>query len=163
MTHLNLGRINFAPLVPQTVGFDRFFDAFDQLALDKLPANTFPPHNIVKLDDNNYLVELAVAGFSEDEIEIETLKGELTISGKKATVDENRSYLHRGIGTRAFKKVVRLADTVQVDGAALENGILTVKLVNVIPEEKLPKRIPIASGGNDKVLTSTKNKTLLQE
>jgi molecular chaperone IbpA len=163
MTHLSIGRLNFAPLVPQTVGFDRFFDAFDQLALDKLPTNTYPPHNIVKLDDNNYLVELAVAGFSENEIEIDTLKGELTISGKKATADANRSYLHQGISARAFKKVVRLADTVQVDGAGLENGILTIKLVNVIPDEKLPKRIPIALGGNTKVNTTTKNKALLQE
>jgi molecular chaperone IbpA len=163
MTHLNLGRLNFGPLVPQTVGFDRFFDAFDQLALEKLPTNTFPPHNIVKLDENNYLVELAVAGFKDEDIEIEVLNGELTITGKKTVVDENRSYLHRGIGTRSFKKVVRLADTVQVSGAGLEDGILAVSLVNVIPEEKQPKRIPITSGGKNKVLLSKGKETLLQE
>ena len=148
MTNLNLGRLNFGPLVPQTVGFDRFFDAFDQLALEKIPANTFPPHNIVKLDDNNYLVELAVAGFSEDDIEIDVLNGELTITGKKTLNGDDRVYLYRGIGSRSFKKVVRLADTVKVQHASLDCGILTIELMNVVPEEKLPKRVVIATARN---------------
>ena len=154
-------RVQFGQLLPSTVGFDRFFDAFDGLTSEKFTPQTFPPHNIVKIDDNNYLVELAVAGFNDDEITIEVVKNQLEISGKKLEKDENRSYLHQGIGLRSFKKTVHLASTVQVQGANLENGILTVELENIVPEENLPKRIPIASGGKNKVLTGKKK--LLQE
>ena len=153
-------RVQFGQLLPSTVGFDHFFDALETLSTDRVPT-TFPPHNIVKIDDNNYLVELAVAGFSEDDITIEVVKKQLEISGKKTNKDENRSYLHQGIGTRSFKKVVHIADTVQVKGATLADGILTVELENVVPEENLPKRIPIASGSKNKVLPGKKE--LLQE
>jgi molecular chaperone IbpA len=142
---LSLGRISFGPLVPSTVGFDRLFNAFENLAHEKLPSHTFPPHNIVKESDNKYLVELAVAGFSQDEIDIEVVKGVLTITGKKVDKNDNRSYLHHGIGYRSFKKTVQMADTVRVNGASLEHGILTVELENIIPEESLPKRIPIVA------------------
>ncbi len=142
---LNLGRISFGPLVPTTVGFDRLFNAFENLALEKVPANTFPPHNIVKVGENKYLVELAVAGFSQDEIDIEVSDGTLTIAGKKVDKNEKRSYLHQGIATRSFRKTVQIADTVRVNGAFLVDGILTVELENVIPEEKLPKKIPIVA------------------
>jgi molecular chaperone IbpA len=152
MTHLNLGRINFGPLVPSTVGFDRYFDAFE--ALEKVVTTTYPPHNIVKEDDNNYIVELAVAGFKEDEIEIEIVKNELVIRGNK-TAEDSRSFLHRGIATRSFKKIVHLVDTIKVKGARLDNGILSVELENVIPKEDIPKRIPIT--------TVSKKKELLQE
>lgn len=157
----NLQRAHFGQLLPSTVGFDRFFDTFDGLTLDKFTNPTFPPHNIVKIDDNNYLVELAVAGFSEEDITIEVVKNQLEISGKKIDKDANRSYLHHGIGLRSFKKTVHMADTVQVKGAVLADGILTVELENIVPEENLPKRIPIASGGKNKVLTGKKE--LLQE
>jgi molecular chaperone IbpA len=157
-------RVQFGQLLPSTVGFDRFFDAFDGLSADKFTPSTFPPHNIVKIDDNNYLVELAVAGFSDEDISIEVVKNQLEISGKKTEKDANRSYLHQGIGTRSFKKTVHMAATVQVKGASLADGILTVELENVIPEENLPKRIPIASGGKNKVLSSGDGKKkLLQE
>lgn len=152
MTHLNLGRINFGPLVPSTVGFDRYFDAFE--ALEKVVTTTYPPHNIVKEDDNNYIVELAVAGFKEDEIEIEIVKNELVIRGNK-TAEDSRSFLHRGIATRSFKKIVHLVDTIKVKGARLDSGILSVELENVIPKENIPKRIPIN--------TVSKKKELLQE
>ncbi len=132
--------LRFTHLYPSVVGFDRLLDTFDTMLTEK--PTTFPPHNIVKVDDNNYLVELAVAGFNESEITIEVLKNTLTIKGEK-NLDDTRNYLHRGIGTRSFKKTVTLADTVQVDGASLENGILTVKLVNVVPVEKLPVKIAI--------------------
>lgn len=142
---LSLGRISFGPLVPSTVGFDRLFNAFENLALEKLPSQSFPPHNIVKVEDNKYLVELAIAGFSQDEIEIEVAKGVLTITGKKTDKNDNRSYLHHGIATRSFKKTVQMADTVRVNQASLQDGILTVELENIIPQENLPKRIPIVA------------------
>ena len=157
----NLHRAHFGQLLPATVGFDRFFDAFDGLSLEKFTTSTFPPHNIVKIDENNYLVELAVAGFSDDDITIEVVKNQLEISGKKVDKDENRSYLHHGIGTRSFKKTVHLADTVHVRGATLSDGILTVELENIVPQENLSKRIPIVSGGKKKVLQGKKE--LLQE
>ena len=132
--------LRFTHLYPSVVGFDRLLDTFDTMLTEK--PTTFPPHNIVKVDENNYLVELAVAGFNESEITIEVLKNTLTIKGEK-DLDDTRNYLHRGIGTRTFKKTVTLAETVQVDGASLENGILTVKLVNIVPVEKLPVKIAI--------------------
>lgn len=141
--------LKFTHLYPSVVGFDRLLDTFDTMLTEK--PTTFPPHNIVKVDENNYLVELAVAGFAESEITIEVLKNTLTIKGEK-TYDDTRSYLHRGIGTRTFKKTVTLADTVQVDGASLENGILTVKLVNVVPVEKLPVKIAINNVSKQQLL-----------
>ena len=132
--------LRFTHLYPSVVGFDRLLDTFDTMLTEK--PTTFPPHNIVKVDENNYLVELAVAGFNESEITIEVLKNTLTIKGEK-DLDDTRNYLHRGIGTRTFRKTVTLAETVQVDGASLENGILTVKLVNIVPVEKLPVKIAI--------------------
>lgn len=161
MTLTHIPRVQFGQLLPSTVGFDQFFDAFDGLTSDKFTQSTFPPHNIVKVDDNNYLVELAIAGFSEDDITIEVVKNQLEISGKKTDKDANRSYLHHGIGLRSFKKTVHLASTVQVKGATLADGILTVELENIVPEENLPKRIPIVSGGKNKVLQGKKE--LLQE
>jgi molecular chaperone IbpA len=97
-------------------------------------------------EKNKYLVELAVAGFSQDEIEIDIVKGTLTITGKKDELSDKRYFLHRGIATRSFKKSFQVAETVQVNGAVLSDGILTVELENVIPEEELPKRIPIVAG-----------------
>ena len=141
--------LKFTHLYPSVVGFDRLLDTFDTMLTEK-PA-TFPPHHTVKVDENNYLVELAVAGFAEGEITIEVLKNTLTIKGEK-TYDDTRNYLHRGIGTRSFKKTVTLADTVQVDGASLENGILTVKLVNVVPVEKLPVKIAINNVSKQQLL-----------
>jgi len=132
--------LRFTHLYPSVVGFDRLLDTFDTMLTEK--PTTFPPHNIVKVHENNYLVELAVAGFNESEITIEVLKNTLTIKGEK-DLDDTRNYLHRGIGTRTFKKTVTLADTVQVDGASLDDGILTVKLVNIVPVEKLPVKIAI--------------------
>ena len=113
--------LRFTHLYPSVVGFDRLLDTFDTMLTEK--PTTFPPHNIVKVDENNYLVELAVAGFNESEITIEVLKNTLTIKGEK-DLDDTRNYLHRGIGTRTFRKTVTLAETVQVDGASLDDGIL---------------------------------------
>lgn len=153
-------RVKFGSLIPSTVGFDHFFDAIESL---ETTTQTYPPHNVVKIDDNNYLVELAVSGFSQDEIDIQIVKDQLVIKGAKLT-DDNRMFLHRGIGTRAFTKSVYLAKTVQVNGASLENGILSIRLENVVPEEDLPRKIPITSKSTTKVLeASVAEKQLLQE
>jgi len=136
-------------LAHQAVGFDRFFDTFESLVTDK---STFPHHNIVKTAENKYVVELAVAGFTDDEISIEMEKNVLNIKGVKLA-DDNREYLHRGIATRSFHKTLTLVDTIEVKDAVLENGMLFINLENIVPEEKLPKKIPIIFKGKKQLLT----------
>lgn len=123
---------------PYVIGFDRFDDIFS--AIDESPR--FPHHNIVKNTDNEYTVELAVAGFSDDDIDIELANNVLSIKGKMDKM-EDKNYLHHGIATRSFHKTITVTDTVEVVGAELYNGILSVNLRNIIPQEKLPKKIPI--------------------
>lgn len=143
-----LGRISFGPLVPSTLGFERFFDDVEKMldaAEMKQPTSTFPPHNIVKLDDNRYVVELAVAGFAKDEIDVTIADGNLTIKGSKAEKNENVMYIHRGIGTRSFTKTIKVADTIEVQGAEYKDGILRIGLENIIPEHKKPRKIEIGN------------------
>ena len=142
-----LGRISFAPLTHSTLGFERFFDDVERLMnldVSKTVSN-FPPHNILKLDDNLYVVELAVAGFAKDEIEITIKDGNLVVTGKKKDKVPEGSYLHKGIGTRAFTKTIWIADTVEVRGAEFKDGILRIGLENVIPESKKPRKIEISA------------------
>lgn len=142
-----LGRISFGPLVPSTLGFERFFDDVEKM-LDadiKQTTSTFPPHNILKLDENRYVVELAVAGFAKDEIEVTVADGNLTIKGNKTEKNESVQYIHRGIGTRSFTKTLKVADTIEVQGAEFKDGILRIGLENIIPEHKKPRKIEIGN------------------
>jgi molecular chaperone IbpA len=102
---------------------------------------------LIKSDENHYIVELAVAGFTQDMIDIQVEDGVLTIEGKVEGTEVEREFIHKGIGARAFKRSFTLADTVEVRGADLVNGILTVELENVIPEEKKPRKIEIGTSG----------------
>jgi molecular chaperone IbpA len=145
---MTLGRISFGPLHHSTLGFDRFFDDVEKLMnvdVQKSVSN-FPPHNILKLDDTHYIVELAVAGFSKDEIEISVDDGTLTVKGDKKDTPTNVQYLHKGIGTRSFTKSLTIADTVEVKGAEFKDGILSIGLENIIPEHKKPRKIEIGEG-----------------
>jgi molecular chaperone IbpA len=108
--------------------------------------SNFPPHNIVKLDESRYIVEMAVAGFSKDEIEITINDGTLTVKGVKTDKEESVTYIHRGIGTRSFTKTLTVADTIEVRGADFKDGILTIGLENIIPESKKPRKIEIGAG-----------------
>jgi molecular chaperone IbpA len=143
---MTLGRISFGPLAHQTLGFERLFDDIER-ALNMSPAEksspSFPPHNIIKLDDSRYVVELAVAGFSKDEIDIEVADGTLTIKGQKAEKVDDGQFIHRGIATRSFTKELRVADTIEVKGAEFKDGILRIGLENIIPEHKKPRKIEI--------------------
>jgi molecular chaperone IbpA len=136
---------------PFFVGFDRIFDRVN--AASKLTtAQKYPPYNIVKTDENTYLIELAVAGFGPDDVDIELHDGVLAISGKvESTSDDN--YIYKGIANRSFERRFTLADTVEVEGVDLYQGILTVKLKNVIPEEKKPRKIPIGKPVEKQLLT----------
>lgn len=130
----------FTNLYPSVVGFDGLFDRLDNLMNEKV--STFPPHNIVKLSDSKYHVEMAVAGFAEDELTIETLRNVLSIKGEKKN-EESKEYLHQGIATRSFTKNFTVADTVRVTGASMNNGILSIELENIVPEEKQVRKIQI--------------------
>lgn len=133
------------PLYHTTLGFENLFDEVEKLLNSdfKTTTTTFPPHNILKLDDNHYVVELAVAGFSKDDIEVSVNDGELVIKGNKEDKAESGEYLHRGIGLRSFTKTLRIADTVEVKGAEYKDGILRVGLENIIPDHKKPRKIEI--------------------
>jgi molecular chaperone IbpA len=111
-------------------------------------APSYPPYNIEKLSDDDYRITMAVAGFSEKDLEITVQENSLLIAGRmeKSEEDEGVSFLHRGIATRAFERRFDLADDIKVVGATVENGLLNVALVRVVPEEKKPRRIEIGSG-----------------
>ena len=142
----NMTRISFGPLYNNTLGFDRFFSEVEKLLeSDIKPATSFPPHNILKLDDSHYIVELAVAGFSKDEIDITVKDSLLTIKGEKEDKTPDVQYLHRGIGTRSFTKTLTIADTIEVKGAEFKDGILRIGLENIIPEHKKPRKIEIGT------------------
>ena len=142
---MTVGRIAFGPLFHQTLGFENFLRDVESILNETKPVNNFPPHNIIKIDDNKYAVELAVAGFSKDEIDIQVQENTLTIKGEKIEGTPNLEYLHRGIGTRSFTKSITIADTIEVKGAEYIDGILRVGLENIIPEHKKPRKIEIGN------------------
>lgn len=151
--------ISFGPIWPQTVGFDSIINELDALLNSQAPTSTFPPHNIIKLDDYQYIVELAIAGFNKQEVTITLKDGLLEIKGQKNPDDAEVQYLHKGIGTRSFIKTIKLADTVEVRGAEFKDGILRIGLENVIPESKKPRTIEIG----DALTLPVKEKQLLVE
>jgi molecular chaperone IbpA len=127
---------------------DPYFIGFDKM-LNKLSTATpgqtnYPPYNIIKVEENHYELQLAIAGFSRDELEIEVKDGVLHIEGRK-DVEDAKTYLHKGISARAFRRTFTLADTIVVNGADLADGILTITLENIVPEEKKAKKITIGS------------------
>ncbi|WP_262029646.1 Hsp20 family protein [Microvirga sp. Mcv34] len=136
---------DFSPLYRSTVGFDRLFDMLDQSAQIE-PMTNWPPYNIEKVAEDQYVITMAIAGFSPDEVELTQKESQLLVSGQKKGSEEGRQYLHRGIATRAFKQTFNLADHVKVTGASLENGLLTVDLKREVPESLKPRRIEIATG-----------------
>ena len=131
-------------LLLSTVGFERLIDAFEKLDATGLDAKTqsYPPYNILKKDEGDYAIEIAVAGFHRDEIEIEAEGSKLTVSGR-VKAERQGEYLHRGIGTRDFSHQFTLAETLVVRSADIQDGLLIIALENVSPEEKRPRKIPI--------------------
>ena len=136
--------LDLAPLYRATVGFDRLADVMDRALTADLAAPTYPPYNIEKTGDDNYRISVAVAGFSSDDLSVELRDGAVIVSAKKATEDEDRTYLHRGIATRAFERKFTLADHVRINGASHVDGMLHIDLVREIPEALKPRRIEIA-------------------
>lgn len=131
-------------LLLSTVGFERLIDAFEKIDATGSDARaaSYPPYNILKKDERDYAIEIAVAGFRQDEIEIEAEGSKLTVSGR-VKAERQGEYLHRGIGTRDFSHQFTLAETLVVRSADIQDGLLMIALENVIPEEKRPRKIPI--------------------
>mgnify|MGYP001547955315 CR=1 FL=1 len=142
MRHFDL-----TPLYRSTVGFDRLASMLDNVLSHDMSAPAYQPYNIEKTGEDSYRITVAVAGFAEDDLSIESRDGQLVIAGRKAEGDktEARAYLHRGIAERAFEKRFQLADHVKVTGAVHENGMLHIDLAREIPEALKPRRIEIAS------------------
>jgi len=143
MRHFDL-----TPLYRSTVGFDRLASVLDQVMSADAGSNGYPPYNIEKTGESAYRITIAVAGFSEDELSIESREGQLIISGRKAEAEaeDKGSYLHRGIATRAFERRFQLADHVRAVNATTENGLLHVDLVREVPEALKPRKIEISRG-----------------
>ncbi|GGB70872.1 MULTISPECIES: Hsp20 family protein [Henriciella] len=141
-----MSTIDLTPLYRTMVGFDRMANLIDSASrLDG--AQGYPPYNIERVADDAFAIEIAVAGFGEEDLEIETNENLLTIAGKKVQDEdaEERQFLHRGIAERGFLRRFQLADHVIVTGASLKNGLLRVDLVRELPEAKKPRKIEIGS------------------
>ncbi|MEP5155075.1 Hsp20 family protein [Planktotalea sp.] len=140
---------DFAPMHRATIGFDQITDIMDRVMSKDVSANTYPPYNIEKTADDAYRISIAVAGFSDADLSVEVKEGALFISARKAEGDSvERSYLHRGIATRAFERRFHLADHVRVTGASHEDGMLHVDLTREVPEALKPRQIEIARAGS---------------
>lgn len=138
---------DFAPYRRSTVGFDRLFDTLENLAQSDGNANNYPPYDIERTGEDAFRITIAVAGFAENEIELTAQQNLLVVSarkGEQANEETERTFLHRGIATRAFERRFQLADHVEVRGARLENGLLAIDLVREVPEAMKPRRIPVA-------------------
>ena len=136
---------DFAPLHRATIGFDQIADLMDRVMTTDGPEQTYPPYNIEKIADDAYRISIAVAGFAEADLDVEVKENSLIVSAGKADEAEQRSYLHRGIATRAFERRFHLADHVRVTGASHVDGMLHIDLQREIPEALKPRRIDIAS------------------
>jgi len=152
---------DLTPLYRSTVGFDRVFSLLDSFGGVDATAPTYPPYNIERTGENAYRISLAVAGFTDKELNLEVKENTLTIRGEKETTEkkEDSEILYQGIAARAFERRFQLADHVEIRGANLENGLLHVDLVRQIPESKKPRKIVIGAGkGNSTVIEAKATK-----
>lgn len=137
-----MSNVSLTPLFRRSIGFDRLNDFFDYAMQSDAP--NYPPYNIEKYGENNYRIVIATAGFVESELAINLENQVLTIVGKPEAVStEQIDYLHKGIARRSFKLSLRLDEYIEVQHANYEHGLLSIDLQRIIPEEKLPRQIPI--------------------
>ncbi|ATG36863.1 MULTISPECIES: Hsp20 family protein [Phaeobacter] len=137
---------DFAPLHRATIGFDQIADLMDRALSSDVAQPSYPPYNIEKTAADAYRISIAVAGFSEADLGVEVKENALVVSAKKSEDDGDRTYLHRGIATRAFERRFTLADHVRVTGASHSDGMLHIDLQREVPEALKPRRIEIATG-----------------
>lgn len=141
---------DFSPFYRDTVGFDRVFDMLDSVVSQRA-SDGYPPYNIEKVSDDSYRIVMAVAGFSEAELNITQKEDELLVSGRAQPGAEDKEFLYRGIAGREFERRFQLADHVRVMGASLANGLLTIELKREIPEEKKARAIRIEAGSTPRI------------
>ena len=142
------------------VGFDHLFSELDHVA--RHAKDHYPPHNIIRIGQSDFLIELAVAGFGEDELDIEVKDRTLSITGEH--ISKGRDFVHRGISTKKFRRTFRLSEHVEVHGADIQDGILAINLKYVIPEDQSPRKINIGKNEESKNDTyNTTSKQLLNE
>ena len=127
------------------LGFDQLFNTLTDINPETARGSGYPPYNVIKKDDGHHLIEIAVAGFSKDDIDLTLEKGILTVTGNKKKGTDMREYTHRGISSRAFERSFTLADTISVIGADIVDGLLVIILENNIPEEDKPQTINLGS------------------
>lgn len=132
-------------LLPSTIGFDRLLSTVDEFEkmFNTTKLATYPPYNIIKEDDTHYTIEVAVSGFKRQDIEVEAAGNKLYVNGAVQSATTDIEYLHRGIGTRDFSHKFTIADNVVVKDADLVDGLLKIRLVNILPEEQKPRKIAI--------------------
>lgn len=146
MTQFSINTLDLPQLSAQihrhAIGFDRLFDELGRTWANSSKADNYPPYNIIKVDENNWAIQVAVAGFGEDELDIERKDNVLHIKGERKAKDE-QEYIHRGISARTFTRTFTLNENVEVKGATVINGILAISLEHIVPEEQKPKKIAI--------------------
>ena len=136
---------DFAPLYRASIGFDQIADLLDRVSAHEGGQSSYPPYNIEKTVEDGYRISIAAAGFSEADLEIEVKEKTLNVSAKKPKAEDKKTYLHRGIATRAFERQFHLADHVRAVGASYEDGMLHIELIREVPEALKPRRIEIKS------------------
>lgn len=136
--------IDFSPLYRSVVGFDRLAGLLETAAADA--ATGYPPYNIERTDENAYRVDIAVAGFRPEELNVEVKENLLTVTGRKTANDDAKRYLHRGLAERNFERKFQLADYVVVEDANLADGLLSISLKRELPEALKPRQVPITTG-----------------
>ena len=147
--------IDFSPLYRSVVGFDRLAALLDAAAAQD-SASGYPPYNIERTDENAYRIEIAVAGFRPEELNIEVKENLLTVQGRKPANDDQRRFLHRGLAERNFERRFQLADYVVVTEAKLADGLLSVSLKRELPEALKPRTIAINTGDNADLIEGEK-------
>jgi len=138
--------LDFAPLYRATIGFDQIADMMDHALSNDYGKQSYPPYNIEKTSEDAYRISIAVAGFSEDDLNVELREGSLIVSARKADEQDDKTYLYRGIATRAFERKFKLADHVHVTEASHVDGMLHLDLVREVPEALRPRQIAISGG-----------------
>ncbi|KIC19802.1 Hsp20 family protein [Leisingera sp. ANG-Vp] len=141
---------DFAPLHRATIGFDQIASLMDRALSADAAQPSYPPYNIEKTDADSYRISIAVAGFAEDDLSVEVKENALVVAAKKGESKDERTFLHRGIATRAFERRFTLADHVRVTGASHENGMLHIDLHREVPEALKPRRIEISSSRSNR-------------
>lgn len=158
---MNVGRIAFSPYTQNALGFESLFADLDRfLSSDTVKTPGYPPHNLIKLGEDKYIVEIAASGFTQKELDVSVKDGYLTVNGEKQPKDNEQTvqYLYKGIGARNFTKSFKIADTINVVAAEFKDGILRVSLINVLPDYMKPRKIEISSGINNQQLLTEADK-----